>query len=149
MKTRSSFITAIVVFLLYGCHVGPKPINYGSDKCHFCSMTIVDRGHAAEYVTSKGKVYYFDASECLLNFVRGQEVDPKALFLVNDYDEPGTLIDVTHATFLHSEGIPSPMGGYLTAFGTLEAARTAQQTHGGDLLTWDELRAIYEGKQEP
>ncbi len=141
----------LVITLIWSCEIGPKPIEYGSDKCQFCSMTIVDKGHAAEYVTAKGKVYRFDASECMANFLRDRdgETAPGALFLVNDFDAPGTLIDATHSIFLHSEAIPSPMGGNLTAFGTVAGARTALQNHGGKLLSWDELLDIYDGKKEP
>ena len=32
-------------------------------------MTIVDKVHAAEIVTQKGKVYKFDATECMINFM--------------------------------------------------------------------------------
>jgi copper chaperone NosL len=33
-------------------------------------MTIVDKVHAAEIVTKKGKVCKFDATECMINYER-------------------------------------------------------------------------------
>ncbi|WP_299532688.1 nitrous oxide reductase accessory protein NosL [Ulvibacterium sp.] len=122
-----------------GCTVKPKPIAYGSDGCHYCSMTIVDRQHAAQMVTKKGKVFKFDAVECMMNHQKEVDQETVALFLVNDYSEPGELIDAKQATYLISPGIPSPMGEFLTAFGDEAKAKSAHEGNGGDLYTWDEL----------
>ncbi len=122
-----------------GCSISPKPIEYGSDGCHFCSMTIVDRQHAAQIVTEKGKPFKFDASECMMNHLKEVDDSTVALFLVNDYNHPGELIDATQATYLISENIPSPMGEFLTAFASSEDAQEAQKVNGGELLSWDEL----------
>ncbi|MEY8019304.1 nitrous oxide reductase accessory protein NosL [Muriicola sp. E247] len=136
----------LITFLIigYGCSRGPKPIDYGSDGCHYCRMTIVDRQHAAEIVTQKGRVYKFDATECMLNQLKDFEEVELELFLVNDYDSPGTLIDATKATFLISKNIPSPMGEFLTAFKTPENAQEAKNVNGGELYTWDELKVRFE-----
>ena len=57
MQTLKHYsIFALLIFLI-GCTVSPKPIDYGNDGCHFCKMTIVDKVHAAEIVTKKGKVF--------------------------------------------------------------------------------------------
>ncbi|MBI2279338.1 MAG: hypothetical protein HYU68_01400 [Bacteroidetes bacterium] len=48
------------------CSIEPKEINYGNDHCFNCDMTVVDKTHAAQYVTKKGKAYVFDAVECLM-----------------------------------------------------------------------------------
>ena len=128
------------LLIVMGCAVEPKPIAYGSDPCNFCRMTIVDHQHGAELVTSKGKVYKFDAVECMLNFLRGTEEESVALFLVNGYTNPGELLDATSSTYLISEGIPSPMGAYLTAFENETAAIKAQKEHGGSLYTWEQIK---------
>lgn len=134
----------IVVFLFLllvtSCNVGPKPIAYGTDGCHFCSMTIVDRQHAAEIVTDKGKAFKFDSSECMMNHLKDIDQKQVALYLVNDYNQPGELINATKATYLISERIPSPMGEFLTAFKTEQAAVEALMTYDGDLLTWEQLK---------
>jgi copper chaperone NosL len=103
-------------------------------------MTIVDKQHAAQFMTKKGRTYSFDASECMLNYLK--EIDPStiALYLVNDYNAPGKMIDATHAAYLISKNIPSPMGENLTAFGSLEAAKYAKQENGAELLTWEALK---------
>lgn len=132
----------VLLFLLLAssCNVGPKPIDYGTDGCHFCRMTIVDRQHAAEIVTDKGKVFKFDSSECMMNHLKDIDQKQVVIYLVNDYNQPGELIDATEATYLISERIPSPMGEFLTAFKTEQAAVDALMTFEGDLLTWDQLK---------
>lgn len=121
------------------CNIGPKPINYGSDGCHFCSMTIVDKQHAAQFVTKKGKVFKFDAAECMMNHLHEIDETTVSMFLVNDYNAPGELIDATKATYLISKNIPSPMGEYLTAFEIKETAEKSQTDNEGELFTWEEL----------
>ncbi|MGI9549831.1 MAG: nitrous oxide reductase accessory protein NosL [Aurantibacter sp.] len=132
-------LLALNSVLLTGCRIAPEPIDYGSDACHFCSMTIVDRQHGAELVTKKGKTFKFDASECMMNHLKEVGSDKVALFLVNDYNTPGELIDATAATYLISQDIPSPMGEFLSAFQNKKDAETTKEEHGGDLFSWQEL----------
>ena len=140
MNYRFNFsVFAILLLITIGCTVKPQPIAYGSDACHFCSMTIVDQQHAAQTVTKKGKAFKFDASECMMNHLKEVNADEVALFLVNDYEAPGELINATEATYLISKEIPSPMGEFLTAFGTKEGAEMAQAGNQGELFTWGEL----------
>jgi copper chaperone NosL len=143
---RGFFLFALTGVFVMGCKVAPEPIDYGSDVCHFCSMTIVDQQHAAQFVTKKGKVFKFDAAECMLNHLKEIDDSQLALFLVNDYKAPGELIDATKATYLISQGIPSPMGEFLTAFENSEDAEQAKLEHRGDLLSWNELRLRFTPK---
>jgi len=138
MKKQFVLLFLPVLFLL-GCDISPQPINYGEDACHYCTMTIVDHQHAAQIVTDKGKAYKFDAIECMLNYLRGnKDINPE-LYLVNDFMNPGQLIDATKATYLISKNIPSPMGEYLSAFQTKEAADKTKMKYEGKLYTWKEI----------
>jgi copper chaperone NosL len=128
------------LFILFSCNVSPQAIDYGNDGCHFCKMTIVDKVHAAEIVTKKGKVYTFDAIECMVNFSKGFDTSEIKLYLSNNYDKPKNLIDATKATFLISKNIASPMGAFLSAFETKERAENTQLIKGGRLYSWTELR---------
>jgi len=132
-------VFVFIVIILSGCTNTPKPIAYGSDGCHFCSMTIVDKQHAAQFMTKKGRSYAFDASECMLNHLKEIDKSTVAQFLVNDYNAPGEVVDAKKATYLISKNIPSPMGEFLTAFATLEEAEYAQKGNQGELYTWSEL----------
>lgn len=144
---KKHIITLLVSLLLFvSCTNSPKPIAYGSDSCHFCSMTIVDQQHAAQYMTKKGRSYAFDATECMLNQLKEIDREKVGLYLVNDYDAPGETIDATQATYLISENIPSPMGAFLTAFSSNEAAQKARSENGGKLYNWKELVLHFDKK---
>ncbi len=136
-------IFLIMLLFLASCAIEPQPIDYGKDACHYCKMNIVDSQHAAQFVTEKGKCYKFDAIECMLNQMKDFDEAPIALFLVSDYAKPGVLTDATNATYLISDAIPSPMGGFLTAFETQEKAVLTQEEANGLLLGWDKLKAKY------
>ena len=68
----------------------------------------------------------------------------KIFYLVNDYNQPGELVDATAATYLISNSIPSPMGEFLTAFDTEQEALEAQRTYKGDLLSWEQLKLRFQ-----
>ncbi len=143
MKTLTHYsILALLLLLTFSCNVAPKPIVYGSDGCSFCTMTIVDKVHAAEIVTKKGKVYKFDATECMINYLEDFDTSEIQLYLSTNYTEPEVFTDATKATFLISENIPSPMGAFLSAFENKTDAEKFQSEKGGDLYTWSELLAL-------
>lgn len=135
-------IILLLLFSLFigSCTVKPEPINYGSDGCHFCKMTIIDKVHAAEIVTKKGKIYTFDSSECMINFLWEFDAAEVALYLSNYFSEPEKLTDATKATYLISQNIPSPMGAFLTAFKNKNEAIKMQSENGGTLYSWGELK---------
>lgn len=137
---KTVIVLGLLLSLLAGCQVKPEPIAYGSDACHFCRMTIVDRQHGAEMVTRKGKVFKFDAVECLLNHLNDVDDQSVLLYLVNTYAQPGKLKDATGVTYLVSEGIPSPMGEFLTAFENETDAMDVVEKNGGALYSWKEIR---------
>ena len=139
MKTYR-FLAFCLLVSLASCSIKPEPIQYGMDGCTYCSMTIVDRQHASEYVTKKGKALKFDATECMMNQLREVNRDDIALYLVTDYTKPGEWVDATEATYLISENIPSPMGAFLSAFGSREVAERVQAASEGKLLSWEDLQ---------
>lgn len=141
MKTLSklSFI-ATALLLFSNCSIGPKPIDYGNDGCHFCKMTIVDKIHASELITNKGKVFKFDATECMTNFLTENKEISISNLLTNYYESPTDFMPAQEATFLISENLPSPMGANLTAFKTREQADFIKLEKGGVLYNWQELR---------
>lgn len=108
-------------------------------------MTIMDHRYGAELVTRKGKIYTFDAAECLIEYLyHNEEIGQNASYLlVTSYTEPDQLIDARTATYLVSKAMPSPMGAYLTAFSKRQTAEEYQQEKAGELYTWDELYADF------
>ncbi len=143
MKTKKILFTLASIAFFAACSIAPKPIAYGDDHCHFCDMTVVDKTHAAEYTTKKGKSFPFDAIECMVREVVRKDIEKDLAFvLVADYGNPGDLVDAKTATYLISEAIQSPMGANLSAFSSKETATSTQKEHGGKLYTWETLKTI-------
>jgi copper chaperone NosL len=138
LKTATAII--ISVMALCSCSSGPKPIQFGTDTCHYCMMTIANEQYGAEIVTDKGRIYMYDSVECLAAAILREKIDSTAVkvALTVDYHEPKSLIDVKDATFLHSGALRSPMGMNLTAFASGNTAREAHVRYGGELMTWGE-----------
>lgn len=131
----------LLSFLMVSCSAGPQAINYGSDACHYCEMTIVDKQHASQLVTLKGKPYKYDAIECMVHSLQDElkEVE-MAHYLVADFDQPGELIAASGAKYLVSEQLQSPMGANLSAFKNGDAAKKAQEKFTGKLFSWEEIQ---------
>ena len=133
-------LTIITLLIVSSCKVEPEQINYGKDGCHYCKMTIVDNQHASELVTAKGKVFKYDAIECLINDLKKRESEEIGMLLVIDYNNPGELISAESATFLISEEIPSPMGAFLSAFDDSANAEAIKSESGGELFNWQAVK---------
>jgi len=131
----------LLLITIASCSVRERPIAYGEDECDYCKMTIMDHRYGSELVTQKGKVYTFDAAECLIDYLYyHEEIKSEARYLlVTPYTSPDQLTDASKATFLVSRGMPSPMGAYLTAFANDSVAQEFQKVKGGTLYHWDEL----------
>ena len=136
---KQFFLPAMLLLLLVACAPKSQPIEYGSDMCKFCKMSIVDQQHAAEVVTQKGKVYKFDAIECMLHFKKDRSDEAFALELVNTYEEPKVLKPAGSSYYLISKNLPSPMGAYLTAFVDKTSCLEMQKVKGGEIFSWTEL----------
>ena len=136
---KSTFSICFLALVFTACEVKPQKINYGNDNCQYCNMTIVDRQHASQIVTTKGRAYKFDAIECMLNYHTEHTDQPVAMYLVNDFKNPSELIDVKTATFLISPEISSPMGANLSAFNSEKNAQKTQAEYSGKLYDWESL----------
>ncbi len=128
--------------LLAACSHGPDPISYGKDACAHCKMTIMDKRFSAELITAKGKVFKFDAAECMAGFLKENPDiagDPKSVFLVNDFSNPGQFADARKSFFLRDSSLSSPMGGNLAAFQSRPAAEAAKKDKSAQVYDWSLL----------
>lgn len=136
------YFPLFTVLLLSGCTPAPQPIDFGSDQCHHCKMAIADKRYGAELVTKKGKVFKYDAVECLVASVFSDKIiDTSAVhsFWVIDFSEPGKLVDATQCRYLQSRALPSPMGMFLTAVAAPAKMNNLSAQHKGEVLTWNEI----------
>jgi len=132
----------LFLMLMSSCSNSPESIDYGSDACQFCKMTIMDTNYGAELITPKGKIFKFDAVECMINFTtrNSDQSEGAALYVIN-YNDPHNWLSTESAMFLRSQKLPSPMGQYITAFESLEAAKVVQQQMGGEIQNFEEVVA--------
>jgi copper chaperone NosL len=126
---------------IMSCSVEPEPIQYGTDACHACKMTLMDKKFGAELVTNKGKVYKFDDVNCMLNFFNSAEnsQDEFKYKLVVDFTQPAKLIEASDAFYLKSPQIKSPMASQIAAFEKEESMKSLKQEWDGIYLVWGEL----------
>jgi copper chaperone NosL len=140
---KAVLLTTVISLFLLSCAIEESPIDYGKDACHFCKMNIVDKQHAAEIVTKKGKAIKYDAIECMMADIKERNEADIGLFLMTDYSSPGKLVDAVSAYYIISENLPSPMGANLTGFANIDTAESTLREKGGTLYTWDQLKALF------
>jgi len=141
MKFTISYILLVVLVVGFSaCNNGPQPISYSQDACDFCRMTIVDKQHAAQIVTEKGRNYKYDAIECMVNDLKEWDHPAADQILVTDYANPGTLTNAKSVQYLISKNMPSPMGEFLSAFESPSELNKAQEQSGGETFNWEELK---------
>lgn len=134
----------ILIVTLASCSIKPAKIEYGKDSCHFCKMNIVEKTHASQLVTKKGKTYKYDAIECLLNDLKDKDQSKIGLVLVTNYSNPEELIDATQATYLISDSVQSPMGANLSGFQLKEdAIHIVQSNNNGKVYNWPEIQKLF------
>jgi copper chaperone NosL len=134
-------ILLIASLIALSCATDPEPINWGSDQCEHCRMTLADSKFGAEIVTKKGKTYKFDAVECMLSYLKSGKLQQNEIssYVVVDASNPGAFVNSKKAYYLISENFPSPMGANLSAFGTKTSAESFQKQFTGEIKSWDEI----------
>ena len=126
-----------------GCSREPKAIAFNTDACEYCDMTISNDRYGAALVTSKGRTYKFDSIECMVESqMEGEELAGAGVHAhyVVTYEFKGELREASTATYLVSEGMPSPMGANITAFSNREDAEHVQHVKPGELLDWEAVQ---------
>jgi copper chaperone NosL len=144
LASAPAIITILALFLV-SCSVEPEPIQYGKDACHHCKMTLMDNKFGAEVVTTKGKIYKFDDTNCLINFLNSDQISNAdvAHCLITDFGSPGVLIDARNAFYIKSEKIKSPMASNIAAFQNKSNLDNHNATWRGIILSWGELVTEY------
>ena len=127
---------------------GPAPVAVGSDRCPYCSMSVIDARFAAQQVTATGRVHVYDAIECLVDHVAGHggPALTAGWCFVADYAASSrgaaTLVSVHDATILHHARLRTPMGGGLVGFGDEASAADFVRERGladAHVWSWDAL----------
>ncbi len=131
-----------------------RPVRVGVDVCPYCNMTVIDARYAAQMITRTGKVYSYDAIECLvdhLNGYGGPKAEPRELYAADFAASRADRVElraVGDLVFLYHRRIRTPMGGGLAAFARSEDADRfvrERRLQGVRRMRWDEL--VTEGRQ--
>lgn len=127
--------------ILFSCKPEPEAIHYGTEACHTCKMTLMDKKFGAELVTAKGKVYKFDDLNCMVGFFNSGYLSDQTIQykLVIDYSQPEKLISAEEAFYLKSDHVRSPMASGIAAFETHDTLQKYKAELNGIELTWGEL----------
>ncbi len=138
---KLKFLSFIFLLLITAsCSTEPQPIKMG-DNCSFCLMGVADNRFGAEIITKKGKIYKFDDTHCLLEFIKANTVpkgEQKSILFV-DFEAPHGFVDADNVFLLKSEDLRSPMGSNIAAFKTLTALTANQTKLGGEEVKWASL----------
>ena len=131
---------AALFFLLItsvSCSNEVKPINYGKDDCQFCKMTIMDKKFGVEIITKKGRAFKLDDLVCAQKFVKdkGIEITDIKEVYVNNYEEPGELLNLSNAILVKKDELGSPMGGNIAAFANEAAADNFIEKGSGEVIS--------------
>ncbi|ADR22688.1 hypothetical protein MATR_34660 [Marivirga tractuosa] len=127
-------VLAVIVFVS-GCSIEPEPINFGKDHCVYCKMTIADPKYGAELVTKKGRIYKFDAIECMLPYMKENADTEFGHTMAVAYDKPQSLQKVESLYFVKNAHFKSPMGKNLAAF--------VKQPQEFESMTWTQLTETF------
>jgi copper chaperone NosL len=148
-KSKSSTTTVaasaiILLALISSCSKSPEPIDYGKEECALCKMIITEQKYGSEIITNKGKIYKFDAVECMGKYINDGKIEQSELASVwsVDYSNPGQFVDVEKAFFLRSPSLPSPMAMNFTTFSESSKRDEVRREHPGDNLNWQQVLGV-------
>lgn len=144
-QITTTFAVVIMSVAQLSCSVEPEPIHYGKDTCHHCKMTLMDNKFGAEIVSTKGKIFKFDDTNCLINFVNSGTLSNTdiAHCLITDFSSPGMFIDAKTALYIKSSKVKSPMASNVAAFSSSTMLNSHNSSWNGQQLSWNDLIAEF------
>ncbi len=145
-KLNSIAMSALLVISalgLFSCaEPKPQPLTINVDNCDFCKMTISNPAFGAELLTKKGKVYKFDAIECMAGFYGEESVvkheDIHSMWAIN-LTRPGDLIDISTAILFQCDELKSPMGGNYSAISSEDDFKRTSSSYQCRRLSWADI----------
>lgn len=138
LRKKASVVLSLFLFTIVSCTNKPEPIKLGVDHCDNCHMQISDVRFGGEVLTKKGRLYKFDSLQCLHEFLVKNADEVKTIF-VEDYFQPGTLVDVSKAHFLRGSTVAGPMGTSTIASKDRDAIEKLKLQASGKVTDWKGL----------
>ncbi len=140
----------VIVFFLLILPQGNRAthVDYGKSECAYCRMIIDKKQFGGEFEAKSGKVFIFDAIECLAaSYYRDWNVpsrDVKSIRFVN-YSKPGTLMDASAATLVRTSSVLTPMGVNIIALPSRAAALKMKKALDDAIISWKECVELVKG----
>ena len=117
---------------------GPPEILVDRTVCSHCGMLISEPIYAAAFQLHEREARVFDDIGCLLDAVRREPAAPAHVWFQDAAG--GGWLTASHAVFVSSSRIRTPMGGGLLAYKSVAAAESAAALHEGTVvLSFEEL----------
>jgi len=140
MRSKISIGQILIVFFYASCSSSvPEPVQIQpEDMCSYCRMAITSKQFAAELITTDEKVFKFDDTGCMLNFINTKNSGKIAALYVADF-KSREWIPAEHAQYVSTDKVPTPMNGGFLAFQNAKDASDAVSKYEGRLLTFVEL----------
>ena len=135
------FVLLLSALSIFSCKIEPEAIRYGEDQCNFSKMNIIDKTHATQFVTAKGKQFKYDAIECMIREISRDLNQEIAIKLVSDFSSPGEMIPAEEAIYIISPKIKSPMGANLSAVKDQNQAEKLVEEFTGELYNWGSVQS--------
>lgn len=137
---------AVILVILYSCKGKIEPaIQSGVDECENCTMIINDADQGAVAIDSREEMHTFCSPVCMIlrkNTLKKEgDIEPLQYFLFDHNDL--SPVAATEAFIVHGD-FNTAMGHGLLAFGDKTAAESFAAEVGGELLSWNDLRAKHE-----
>jgi len=151
MKTKTSLILLILLFLLTACAQGttelkPPEIRYGEDVCVECNMIISDPRFATAYAYEVSPGRYqsalFDDVGDMLIYADKNPGHKVVAWYVHDY-ETKEWTDATAASYLVSGQVETPMASGIVSFASRDRADVMAYSLGTEVMDWNTLQAKY------
>jgi copper chaperone NosL len=142
LSSRASRGICFSALLIAACSANaPRAIAYDADACEQCHMQVSDPRFGGEIQTRTGKLYVFDAIECLLDYERAARAkgDVGSVWVI-DFRSPKTFVVADSAWFVAAPGGRTPMGRGLYATATQAGAQEIRANVGGEIKRWSEIQ---------
>lgn len=144
MNRVSICLCLLSLVAVISCSTDFKSINYDEDQCASCKMIISDKRFGAELVTTKGKVFKYDAAECLFREIAEKGLENYARIGVTYFNDPGKLKNGVESYYLVSPGRPSPMGGNLSSYASPDEVKILKDELGGNFYDFNAMIKLYQ-----
>ncbi len=138
---KPALALCIITITFFSCTPEKEPIVLGKDNCSFCKMTFTDARFGGEILTTKGKVYKFDDTHCMLSFLKGGTVPKDAVeeIYVVEFLGKHELMPVSTSFLLTSEVLHTPMNGNIAAFANIDSLNACLKDCNGKQVNWATL----------